>query len=175
MEDRFNLCLEKLNALGKRIDALGSPPRRLCCCIPDQAHLDMRCQNDAEWIIEHGPTPDDYTESCTEHVGIMLTDAVEHRIYRIAHDGDGQAVKGDGRKMTKRATIKFRSANAVIYLQDFSVFEGIPSGVRFDVEILSPREGEQHGDRVKLTAPGYGYPTPHYGNGAIYVSRGSQG
>lgn len=89
MEDRFNLCLEKLNALGKRIDAIGSPPRRLCCYIPDQSRLDMRCQNDAEWIIEHGPSPDDYTESCTEHVGVMLTDAVEHRIYRIACDGDG--------------------------------------------------------------------------------------
>lgn len=76
--------------------------------------------------------------------------------------------------MTKRATIKFGAENAVIYLQDFSVFRGIPPGVQFDVEILSPREDEQYGDRVKLTAPGYGYPTPYYGNGAIYVSRDSQ-
>jgi len=82
-ENRLKAVVEKLNALGTRIDAIGSPRRRLCCCIPDQSRLDRRCENDAEWVIEYGPTPDDYTESCTDHVGIMLTDAVEHRVYRI--------------------------------------------------------------------------------------------
>jgi len=57
--------------------------KRLCCCIPNQSKLQERCQHNAEWIIVHGPSPDDYTESCTAHVGVMLTDAVEHRIYRI--------------------------------------------------------------------------------------------
>lgn len=56
----------------------------ICCFIPDQSNPETsRCPNLAEWTLVHGETPDDYTESCTEHVGVMLTDAVEHRIYPI--------------------------------------------------------------------------------------------
>jgi len=44
----------------------------------------IHCEKIAEWIIVHGSSPDDYTESCTEHVGILLTDAIEHRIYQIS-------------------------------------------------------------------------------------------
>lgn len=56
----------------------------MCCFIPNQndpAH--SRCPNKAGWTIVHGETPDDYTESCTEHVGEMLTDAPVHQIYPI--------------------------------------------------------------------------------------------
>jgi len=89
--DGFGNTAVRFGARGQSRHADDGPSQggdRLCCCIPDQNRLDRRCQNDAEWTIEHGPTPDDYTESCTEHVGTMLTDAVEHRIYRIACDGD---------------------------------------------------------------------------------------
>ncbi len=41
----------------------------------------VRCEKDAEWKIVHGPGYEDYTESCPKHVGYLLTDALEHRIY----------------------------------------------------------------------------------------------
>jgi hypothetical protein len=46
-----------------------------CCFLP--------CNEKAEWIIVHGLTCDDVTESCTKHMGDLMTDAKEHRIYRI--------------------------------------------------------------------------------------------
>lgn len=46
------------------------------CCFPD-------CEKLAEWVIVHGQAPDDYTESCSVHVGELLTDAPEHKIYPI--------------------------------------------------------------------------------------------
>jgi len=59
------------------------PKQRLCCCIPDQSKLDERCQKSAEYQIWYGETPDDFTESCLEHIPLMLTDAYEHRILHI--------------------------------------------------------------------------------------------
>lgn len=53
--------------------ALPDPPRSWCCKID--------CGAKAEWTIVHGEKPDDYTESCTAHVGELLTNAPEHRIY----------------------------------------------------------------------------------------------
>ncbi len=41
------------------------------------------CRASAEWLIVHGPGPEDYTHACTDHVGELLTDASEHRIYRL--------------------------------------------------------------------------------------------
>lgn len=72
--------------------------------------------------------------------------------------------------MTK---ISFTEGNELLYLQDFAVRRGIPAGIAFDVEALLVRAGERPGDRIKLRAPGYGYPTPDYGNGALYITRGS--
>lgn len=46
------------------------------CCL-------FECSEPAEWRIRHGHTPDDYTESCTDHVGQLLTSTLEHRIYPI--------------------------------------------------------------------------------------------
>ena len=54
---------------------LSGKPKRYCCR--------MGCDKPAEWQIWHGDTPDDYTESCTECIGQMLTDAHEHTILSI--------------------------------------------------------------------------------------------
>lgn len=41
-----------------------------------------RCSRDAEWEIVHGLTTDDYTHSCSAHLGEMMTDAVSHEVHR---------------------------------------------------------------------------------------------
>lgn len=46
------------------------------CCV-------IGCGKLAEWYIEYGETPDDYTLGCTAHIGELLTDAREHRLYRF--------------------------------------------------------------------------------------------
>lgn len=43
----------------------------------------LECEALAEWRIRHGDELDDYTESCTDHVGALLTDAPVHRVYPI--------------------------------------------------------------------------------------------
>jgi hypothetical protein len=55
--------------------------RLTCCYIGEKTKLE--CGNDAEWEIWHGVGPDDNTLSCTRHVGEMLTDAAEHRVYPV--------------------------------------------------------------------------------------------
>jgi hypothetical protein len=56
------------------------PRPSYCCFLP--------CESYAEWTIVTGPSPDDVTESCTAHVGELLTDAAEHRVYPLEeHDG----------------------------------------------------------------------------------------
>lgn len=52
-----------------------------CCYVGEKTGF--QCGSPAEWRIVSGSGPDDYTESCTRHVGDMLTDAVEHRIYSL--------------------------------------------------------------------------------------------
>ena len=43
------------------------------------------CGKPAEWrLAASGASYDDYTESCTDHVGHMLTDASEHKVWPIA-------------------------------------------------------------------------------------------
>lgn len=41
------------------------------------------CEEKAEWNIVWGNSPDDYTHACTKHVGELLTEASEHRIYPL--------------------------------------------------------------------------------------------
>lgn len=70
--------------------------------------------------------------------------------------------------------MRFRSDNQVLYGQDFSVHQGIPAGVDFDVT-----RGPQNG--YTLRAHGYGClrHDPHdcdtrdrcYGNGSLFVYR----
>lgn len=64
--------------------------QRYCCFISEDQQPKAKagevvpgCQKDAEWEIRSGDGPDDFTDSCTEHVGEMLTEAPEHKIYPI--------------------------------------------------------------------------------------------
>ena len=50
-----------------------------CCYVGPRRH-------EADWIIIHGPAPDDYTESCGRHLVKMLTDAPEHKLYPITSE-----------------------------------------------------------------------------------------
>lgn len=43
----------------------------------------LLCAKEAEWSIISGPTSDDVTEACTQHVGTLLTDALIHYVARI--------------------------------------------------------------------------------------------
>ena len=52
-----------------------------CCYI--YPNSDKMCQSDALWTICSGFGIGDYTESCTLHIGLLLGDAYEHRIYSI--------------------------------------------------------------------------------------------
>ncbi len=58
---------------------------RLCCYMISDL---KRCENPAEWEIweydEKGRCgPDNFTDACTEHVGDLLSDQPEHRIFSI--------------------------------------------------------------------------------------------
>lgn len=55
-----------------------------CCCYIGQDEP-KGCDNEAEWTIENPlQTPDtSTTESCTAHVGKLLTDAPIHYVYAI--------------------------------------------------------------------------------------------
>jgi hypothetical protein len=44
----------------------------------------LDCNQRAEWQIFDGPNPEDYTEACTAHVGDLLSDVPEQRIYTIS-------------------------------------------------------------------------------------------
>lgn len=41
----------------------------------------LECTQTAEWVIYDGDGIEDYTEACTTHVGELLSDALEHRVY----------------------------------------------------------------------------------------------
>ena len=56
---------------------------RLCCYIPDQTKLDEWCQKLAVYWICMGSAPDDFTESCAEHLEQMLDDSGRFEIVRI--------------------------------------------------------------------------------------------
>lgn len=51
------------------------PAKPHCCFIP--------CKAAADWEIRYGNTPDDYTHSCTPHVGEMLEAEQENAVYPI--------------------------------------------------------------------------------------------
>lgn len=46
----------------------------------------LGCQNKAEWTLWYGETPDDFTQSCTKHLGEMMTDAPETRVCPACND-----------------------------------------------------------------------------------------
>ncbi len=41
------------------------------------------CEKDAEFEINDGPTPDDYTHACADHVGHMLQDGRISTVYPV--------------------------------------------------------------------------------------------
>ena len=50
------------------------------------------CISRAEWTIVYGRSPDDVTEACTEHVGVLLEDGVENHVYPIEIDNTEEAI-----------------------------------------------------------------------------------
>ncbi len=56
-----------------------------CCYIGGGIALPkrLRCDAPAEWVLVSGPTDADVTYACTAHVGYLLTDATEQRIYPV--------------------------------------------------------------------------------------------
>ena len=66
---------------------------RICCCIPDQNKLDEGCKKPAVYEIWYGgnPSPDDFSDSCAEHLEQLLDDSNTFTINRIstAQDNDG--------------------------------------------------------------------------------------
>ena len=57
-------------------------PRLHCCWIGRNGE---ECEDAASWELWDGIEPyfDHYVHACTEHVGALLTDRPEHRVYRI--------------------------------------------------------------------------------------------
>lgn len=55
----------------------------LCCHVNEKT--DARCPNEADYDIYDGPefSNDTNTHSCASHLADMLTDAHEHRIFRL--------------------------------------------------------------------------------------------
>ena len=66
--------------------------------------------------------------------------------------------------------MKFKKGNKFIYLQDFSVYQGIPDDIDFKVTFENNEK-----TRVSLEAFGYGQTKPwshgSYGNGKIYITK----
>jgi len=59
---------------------------RTCCYILDQDKPEVCCQEPAGYQVWYGhdPGPDDYTESCAEHLELMLGDSCDRfEIFRI--------------------------------------------------------------------------------------------
>lgn len=56
--------------------------KSFCCFIPDQESM-KRCPEDAVWEIRDGPTPDDFTHACSQHVGEMLQPDRVSTVYRL--------------------------------------------------------------------------------------------
>lgn len=60
----------------------------------------------------------------------------------------------------------FKKGNNVPYSQDFGFSINVPAEIKFNVELFD-KVGKEF--IWKLTANGYGNPTPNYGNGAIFI------
>lgn len=80
------LLFDKIALLQDQLSEAQSRPRYGCCYVPIQAPPWRRCPEEAEWVIIHDQpnrTTTCCTESCTAHVGQMLTDASVHEVVRI--------------------------------------------------------------------------------------------
>ena len=59
------------------------------CCFIGEGPEGVSCDKEAEWQIVSGPRDSDVTYGCTAHVGYLLSDALEQRVYPI-HPLDSQ-------------------------------------------------------------------------------------
>lgn len=57
-----------------------SPPH---CCYLFEGDVQKPCPSSSEWMIWTPPDIYDVTESCTTHVGELLSDAKEFRVYPL--------------------------------------------------------------------------------------------
>lgn len=62
-------------------------------------------------------------------------------------------------------SVRFPEGNKICYAQDFMVWEGLPSGVDFEVHVLRDRNS------VKLVGPGYGAMYASLGDIIAYLSQ----
>lgn len=60
----------------REVDRILEVNRPYCCKVG--------CGADAEWTIWSGSRDVDYTHACTAHVGELLTDVPEHRVFPLA-------------------------------------------------------------------------------------------
>ena len=58
-----------------------SKKRPELCCFLHNNDVKRPCKRVAEWFIWAPPDPYNYTVACTEHVGDLLWDATEFRVY----------------------------------------------------------------------------------------------
>ena len=70
----------------RKIEAAASRSQaymRSKCCYLEGGRADgARCPKDAEWTIYYDSTdPHVATDACTDHVGALLSDSPEHRIF----------------------------------------------------------------------------------------------
>lgn len=73
-ETKLRLYLKRLaDAADARVRCRACKPY---CCF-------FRCSSQAEWAIWNGPHYEDYTHSCTKHVGPLLIGCDECRVYAL--------------------------------------------------------------------------------------------
>lgn len=53
------------------------------CCYSDQEKLTDGCKRESEYQIWSGNGPEDYTESCFEHLEDMLDNSIYFHVFRI--------------------------------------------------------------------------------------------
>jgi hypothetical protein len=91
-EKREIVSKERSNALTTALDEYRGVQVRVTIetLTPRCAHLNIvpdgwqRCYSPATHVISFSDNPEDCTETCWEHLGEMLSDTKEMRIYRIA-------------------------------------------------------------------------------------------
>jgi hypothetical protein len=74
------------------VDAPDVESKQGSCCWID-------CPKDATWRAWEGPSQEDYTEACDDHLGVLLSDAPEHRVFPISADVESGRTMSAERKM----------------------------------------------------------------------------